>query len=476
MTGPTADADAQLRIPLGDHEHTHEIGTSTVRGALYDRMVRVVSYLFIAAVAGIVTLTGGPSQTPVYVLLVIGIVLLVVFQDVLPIGSLARWRAQLEAAAVLFFLTILLMLTGGFRSPFFFGFVLLLGISSLWSSGWGPAILSAITVPMYLLAVIVSSGPELFMLDTIGRVTFNVVALVLVTYVAMVIGREQRRAREEALRLSRFDSLTGLFSRAFFISTLEREIPRAVRTGRAFAMLMFDLDGLKAANDRFGHDSGDHLLQAVADVLRGDIRVTDVPARYAGDEFVLLLPETDLGGAVRVAEKVRVDISRLALPHDGSLIRTSASIGLVTYPNDGRTATELIRRADLAMYEAKRRGRDQIVHYARETTPPPLSPGSVPRASPAAPENEPALNGNQPRPTPTAAPPPRSLGTFPPPRPDVSPPPQAVATSSTTRPVATVGARRAMGPGPSAQSATTGLPFDIPPESPRPAPWETRGG
>jgi len=475
MTGPAVEADSQLRMPLGDHEQMHDGGSPTIRGALYDRMVRVVSYLFIAAVAAIVTLTGGSSQAPLYVLLVIGIVLLVVFQDVLPTGSLSRWRAQLEAGAVIVFLTVLLMLTGGVRSPFFLGFVLLLGIGSLWSSGWGPAILAAITVPVYLLAVIVSSGPELFMLDSIGRVAFNVVALILVTYVARVIGREQRRAREEALRLSRFDSLTGLYSRAFFVSTLEREIPRAARSGRPFAMLMFDLDGLKAANDRFGHESGDQLLQAVADVLRGDIRVTDVPARYAGDEFVLLLPETDVAGALRVAEKVRVDISRLALPHDGSLIRTSASIGLVTYPNDGRTSPELIRRADLAMYEAKRRGRDQIVRYAREATLPPQAAGPVRRPAPSAPLRERALNGNQPQPPPTT-PPPSPLDTFPSPRPEAALPPHAVATSPTTRPVATVGARRAMGPGSPAQPATTGLPFDIPPESPRPAPWETRGG
>jgi diguanylate cyclase (GGDEF)-like protein len=334
--------------------------------ALYQRMVRVVSYLFIAAVAAIVTLTNDPAAAAVYVLLVVGIVLLVLFQDLLPATSLARWRMPLEAAATTVWLTILVMLTGGLTSPYFFGYILLLAAGSLWASGWGAPILALVTTIAYLLAVVVASGPELLTAEGAGLVAFNVISLGLVTYVAWVIGREQRRAREEALRISRFDALTGLTSRAHFTSTTEREIQRASRTGRAFALLMTDLDGLKAANDRFGHDSGDRLLQAVAEILRGDIRVTDVAARYAGDEFVLLLPETDLAGALRVAEKVRVDISRLALPHNGSLIRTSASIGVVTYPDDGRTFAELMRRADLAMYEAKRRGRDQIVHYMRE--------------------------------------------------------------------------------------------------------------
>jgi diguanylate cyclase (GGDEF)-like protein len=461
MTGPQAETAPQFRAGQTEHPEprTHDGSTTPIPAVLYQRVVRIVSYLFIAAVAG-VNLIGGPMQAAVWILLVVGILLLVLFQDVLPSGSLARWRLPLEGAATIGFLTFLVMLTGGLASPFFFGYILLLGAGSLWATGLGTLLLASVTVLAYLLAVVVSSGPTLFTADGLGRVAFDVVALGLVTYVAWVIGREQRRAREEALRLSRFDSLTGLYSRSFFVSTVEREIPRAARTGRGFSMLMFDLDGLKAANDRFGHESGDRLLQAVADVLRGDIRITDVPARYAGDEFVLLLPETDIAGALRVAEKVRVDISRIALPHDGSLIRTSASIGLVSYPDDGRTWAELIRRADLAMYEAKRRGRDQIVHYARENQFPVMATESP----------QPEWSG------------PSQARVPPPPMADAEPP------TPPTRPAATGPPHVAVGPGlpagggafaprtePMVQPSTSGIPFDIPPESPHPAPWETRG-
>jgi diguanylate cyclase (GGDEF)-like protein len=418
-TQPRASPQERVDGPGRDGSAT------TMPAALYQRMVRVVSYLFIAGVFSVVTLTGGASQGAVYGLLVVGIILLVLFQDVLSTGSLGRLRLPLEGLATIVFLTILVMLTGGYRSAFFFGYILLLGAGSLWATGLGPPILAAVTGAAYLVAVFVASGSNLFTPDGIGRVGFNLVTLGLVTYVASLIGREQRRAREEALRLSRFDSLTGLYSRSFFVSTIEREIPRAARTGRPFALMMIDLDGLKAANDRFGHESGDRLLQAVADVLRGDVRVTDVAARYAGDEFVLLLPETDLAGALRVADKVRVDISRLALPHDGSIIRTSASIGLVTYPDDGRTWAELMRRADLAMYEAKRRGRDQVVRYARETGARTEEPVPGP----------PSGWGAQRRPADESLPPPIT--------------PQ--------------------------EGQRVAVPMDIPPESPRPAPWELRG-
>ncbi|MEX2546163.1 MAG: diguanylate cyclase [Chloroflexota bacterium] len=456
MTGPQ-EAGLAERVPPRDANdpHAHDGAASTLASSLYQRMVRVVSYLFIAAVAAIVTLTGGPTQAAVYVLLVVGIILLVLFQDLLPTSSLARWRLPLEGAATITFVTVLLILTGGYRSPFFFGYILLLGAGSLWATGLGPPILAGVTALAYLVAVAISSGPTLLTAEAIGRVAFNVVALGLVTYVAWVIGREQRRAREEALRLSRFDPLTGLYSRSFFTSTVEREIPRAARTGRPFAMLMFDLDGLKAANDRFGHDSGDRLLQSVADVFRGDIRVTDVAARYAGDEFLLLLPETDLPGALRVAEKVRVDVSRLALPHDGSLIRTSASIGLVTFPDDGRTWAELMRRADLAMYEAKRRGRDQIVHYARTTASRPPQPAATGPPHIAVGPGPPLPGVMEP---PTQAPP-QAPG-------PVQPQGQPEARAQPQPPVAEA----------PFQQTTTGVPFDIPPESPHPAPWETSGG
>lgn len=339
---------------------------SAFPAVVYQRVVRVASLIFIGAGMVVVALTASGDSTPTVVVLALGAFVIVLFQDVLPAGSLGRWRLPIEAAAAIVFLTVLLALTGGYASPFFLGYVLFLGAAGVWASGIGPTLLTVLASAAYLVGVLVPTGVVPSTPADFGRVALNLVAMSLVTYVAAMVGREQRFAREEALRLSRFDSLTGLHSRDHFLGEIEQEILRAARSGRPFALLMLDLDGLKAANDRFGHTSGDQLLRAVAETLAGAIRVTDIAARYGGDEFVLLLPETDLAGAALVGDKVRVDIGRLALPRDGAAIRTSVSIGLVTYPDDGRTSTELMRRADLAMYEAKRRGRDQVVRFARD--------------------------------------------------------------------------------------------------------------
>jgi diguanylate cyclase (GGDEF)-like protein len=352
---------------------------------LYQRVVRVAGLVFIVAAMVVVVLTDSGQVTPVVIFLALGAFVTVLSQEILPLGSLGRWRLPIEAGAAITFLTILLVLTGGKDSPFFFGYILLLGAGSVWASVRGAAVLALATSTAYLVGVLVPFNSVPTGAADISRIAFNLIALALVAYVSAVVGREQRRAREEALRLSRYDSLTGLHSRDYFLAEMEQEILRAARSGRPFALLMFDLDGLKAANDRFGHASGDTLLRAVADTLRGDIRITDVAARWGGDEFVLLLPETDITGAMLVADKVRIDIGRLALPHDGLVVRTSASIGLVTYPDDGKSSTELMRRADLAMYEAKRRGRDQVVRFAREAKadagPPATKPVGVVDAS-----------------------------------------------------------------------------------------------
>ena len=408
--GSSRDADALTSAAAGRPRESpaHAVGdgrgASSSAGlptAVYQRVTRVVSFVFIGAAMAIVVLTGARDQAAIIVVLAFGLILIEFFQDVLPASALGRWRLRLEAGLALAFLTVLIVMTGGHDSPYVFGYLVLVGAAALSIASVGAAVLAIISSVAYIVAVLLAfEAPPLTSAD-FGQVGFNLIAIALVMYVASVIGREQRRARDEALRLSRFDSLTSLFSRAYFMAELEQEILRAARTRRPFAVAMIDLDGLKAANDRFGHEWGDHLLRAVAEAVRGDIRATDVAARYGGDEFVLILPETDLAGAMLVADKVRADIARVALPHDGAVVRTSASIGIVTFPDDGRTSAELMRRADLAMYEAKRRGRDQVVRFAREpraaprygTTPvgtavgpgrasdvgvPPASPGRAP--------------------------------------------------------------------------------------------------
>ena len=127
---------------------------------------------------------------------------------------------------------------------------------------------------------------------------------------------------------------------------------------------MLDLDDLKTVNDRYGHVAGDQVLRAVADVVRNGVRKIDVAARYGGDEFVALLPETDPTGGWVLAEKIRLTVSEQGMP--GVDPAPTVSVGVVSYPIDGRSADALLVSADRAMYASKRGGKNRVARAAAE--------------------------------------------------------------------------------------------------------------
>lgn len=165
--------------------------------------------------------------------------------------------------------------------------------------------------------------------------------------------------------LATIDSLTGLYLRDYFFRRLEEEHTRAKRYAGAFSILMLDLDGFKDINDRQGHLAGDRYLRAVGTTIHGLLRGADLACRYGGDEFCVLLPETDLAGARPIAERVRLAIANLVVDVDGSAMRTTVSIGVASYPeHDAGELKSLLLRADQALYQAKRSGRDRVVPFA----------------------------------------------------------------------------------------------------------------
>ncbi|MDP9251295.1 MAG: diguanylate cyclase, partial [Chloroflexota bacterium] len=175
-----------------------------------------------------------------------------------------------------------------------------------------------------------------------------------------VFASGERRLRGTIERLWRIDHLTGLIRREELTVTLEQEVQRSRRSERSFCLLMCDLDGLKAINDTSGHERGDVVLRGVGNAIRRSIRAVDSAYRYGGDEFVVLLPETEYRGAYLVAEKIRIGVEELGLAAPAADVVTTISIGLVSYPEDGISADELLLAADRAMYHAKGLGKNQI--------------------------------------------------------------------------------------------------------------------
>ena len=157
------------------------------------------------------------------------------------------------------------------------------------------------------------------------------------------------------------DPLTGLYNRRFLMDRLLQEMQRSDRHGEPLAFAMIDLDGFKPINDLYGHVLGDKVLRAVGSAISRSIRVSDVAARYGGDEFAVILPQTPPEGAMRVCERLLRAISEAGFQDDsGKIFRVTASLGLAYYPaDDVETPEDLVHSADGALYGAKRSGKNR---------------------------------------------------------------------------------------------------------------------
>jgi diguanylate cyclase (GGDEF)-like protein len=173
-------------------------------------------------------------------------------------------------------------------------------------------------------------------------------------------------ANEGLLRFAFTDYLTGLKTRGFFEQQLDLEIKRVERKRAKLALLMVDIDHFKQLNDSYGHHVGDQVLRDVAAILIKDMREIDTVARYGGEEFVIILPETSLGGAMFVAQRVRkgVEQAKFFAGSVNAVEHLTISIGISLFDTDAQYKRELIETADAALYAAKASGRNQVVLYS----------------------------------------------------------------------------------------------------------------
>lgn len=173
-----------------------------------------------------------------------------------------------------------------------------------------------------------------------------------------------RAANRELRDLAFRDDLTGLYNYRHFNNAMQKEIARCHRYGRPFSLILLDVDGFKTINDTHGHPAGDLVLQAIANDIQKRTRNADTVIRYAGDEFALMLPETDQAGAMVKAENCRRNIEALQIAVDGNSVRVTVSVGVASY--DGRSSqkeTKLLDAADRALYESKEKGRNRVTAW-----------------------------------------------------------------------------------------------------------------
>jgi diguanylate cyclase (GGDEF)-like protein len=175
------------------------------------------------------------------------------------------------------------------------------------------------------------------------------------------VALDNARLHDIVQRQAITDDLTGLVNRRRFIEALDAEIARARSFGSALAIVLADLDNFKQVNDEFGHHGGDVVLRTFADLVRSHVRDVDVSGRIGGEEFAILLPETDAAGAAHVAERMRESLNAVSIPlseHDS--VRAAASFGVAVL-EPGQSGDDLLRAADEALYRAKDEGKNRVV-------------------------------------------------------------------------------------------------------------------
>jgi diguanylate cyclase (GGDEF)-like protein len=275
----------------------------------------------------------------------------------------SRWKIAIETFAMVLFITAVVWFTGKLASPLLNAYLLVIITSALALGKLATMLEMALITACFVLLGDNSSKVDLLSLSYVGGLVAQLAPMLLVAYITTMFSSDIRFGLNRARLLSETDDLTGLYNMRGFSIIADRLFGQALRYSRPASLLMIDSDNLKAVNDSHGHEAGNRLLKMVAKCVETELRHTDVLARYGGDEFVALLPETAPDRAAEVAQRISKAVAGFPLDFEGKRIETSVSIGLACYPDDGRSIDAVMARADRAMYLAKERGRNRVVKF-----------------------------------------------------------------------------------------------------------------
>ena len=273
-----------------------------------------------------------------------------------------RWKIAIETLGMIAFITWVLWYTDGLASPLV-NLYLLPVITSALTLGKFATLANVGLIASCYIFLGSHTLLEIATLSFIAGFAAQLAPVLLVAYITTMFSADIRYGLQQAKLLAETDELTGLFNPRGFAIAANRLFAQTVRYERSASILMVDSDNLKGVNDTYGHEAGNRLLRQLANAIQAELRATDVPARYGGDEFIILLPETPPKGAEDVAERIRAAVSATPLDFGGRQVASSVSIGIATFPEDGRTLDALATRADRALYQAKQQGRNCVVRY-----------------------------------------------------------------------------------------------------------------
>ncbi len=352
-------------IPIDDHK---EIEEAELQG--FRRTVADIQWLLLVLVILCMKLPGMTIETPMNMVVSMGLfaTYICVVQYFWRLQEEKRWKLALNTWVMVFFITAVVWQTGALASPLLplYFLVVILSATTL---GMLTTLLetSLITVCYLLLASytvnVFKEGVSAFPLAELPGPVVQLFLLWFVAYFVSLISWESEKAKEKIRELSRTDQLTGLWNMKMLLIFMQREHKRSLEENRQFAVLMIDADNLKGVNDTYGHDAGTRLIIHIAESMRAQLRDADMLARFGGDEFVALLPETTREEALKVAEDMRKQIGETQVEYEGKPIDITVSIGVACFPHHGTELAYLMKMADKALYTSKHLGKNRTTVF-----------------------------------------------------------------------------------------------------------------
>ncbi len=358
-------------IPVDDHK---EIDQAELHG--FRRTVAEMQWLLVVLVILCMKLPGMVVPNPESLLITMGLfsAFICFVHYIWRSHGEKRWKLALNTWAMIFFITAVVWQTGALTSPLLPLYFLVLILSATTLGMLTTMLETALITVCYVLLAASSSGSLQEGFDSFNPAelpgpVIQLFLLWFVAYFVSLISWESGKAKDKIRQLSRTDQLTGLWNMKMMLIFMQREHQRSLRKNYQFAVMIIDADDLKVVNDTYGHDAGTRLIVHIADAMRSRLRASDMLARFGGDEFVALLPETDCQGALKVAEDMRRKIADSVLSYEGIPINIKVSTGIACFPRHGQGMAQIMKNADKALYWSKHHGKNQskVYHLQEET-------------------------------------------------------------------------------------------------------------
>ena len=269
------------------------------------------------------------------------------------------WKLAIETALMIAFITWVLLYTGRLTSPLINLYLLVIVTSAL-TLGRFATLIAMLIIAVCYIWLGYPDRHQLPLPSYTASLIAELMPMLLVGYITTMLSSDMRHALAQVRYLSETDELTGILNRRAFLTTADHIQQQAQRHGRPYSLLMIDSDSLKKVNDAHGHEAGNRLLKLSVQCIQQELRKSDIAARYGGDEFLVLLPETAREGALITAERIRARIASTSLLAGGSAVQFTASVGVACFPQHGQDFEAVFRAADHAMYQSKVAGKNRV--------------------------------------------------------------------------------------------------------------------